>query len=65
MMIRINGTDMDLPQMTLAEYLATTTYNTSRIAVEVNGEIVPKAQYPSAMLKHGDIVEIVSFVGGG
>ena len=64
-MIKINGVDMDIPEMTLEEYLKTTGYNPTRIAVQIGGKIIPKAQYPSAMLKHGDIVEIVSFVGGG
>ena len=34
-------------------------------AVERNGDIVPKAQYDETVLKDGDSVEVVSFVGGG
>jgi thiS: thiamine biosynthesis protein ThiS len=30
-----------------------------------NGEIVPKAEYSDTVLKNGDSIEIVSFVGGG
>ena len=30
-----------------------------------NGEIVPRATYESVRLAAGDVVEIVSFVGGG
>jgi sulfur carrier protein len=37
----------------------------SRIAVEVNRSVVPKAQYSSVSLKQSDKVEIVNFVGGG
>jgi sulfur carrier protein len=33
--------------------------------VEVNEEIIPKATYNHTILKDGDIVEVVSFVGGG
>jgi sulfur carrier protein len=33
--------------------------------VELNLEIVPKSQYDSTILKDGDSVEVVSFVGGG
>ncbi len=51
--------------MKLAEYLAGTDYDVKRIAVERNGEIVPKSQYDSTVLSDGDCVEIVSFVGGG
>ena len=36
-----------------------------RVAVEKNGEIVPKAEYSHTVLKNGDSVEVVSFVGGG
>jgi sulfur carrier protein len=37
----------------------------SRIAVEINHAVVPKAQYARTTLKAGDKVEIISFVGGG
>jgi sulfur carrier protein len=36
-----------------------------RVAVEVNGEIVPRAGWVEAMLKEGDRLEVVHFVGGG
>lgn len=36
-----------------------------RIAVEINQTVVPRAQYDSVVLKPGDRVEIVNFVGGG
>ena len=35
------------------------------IAAELNGEIVPKQQYKDTILRSGDKLEIVSFVGGG
>ena len=37
----------------------------SNVAVERNGEIVPKRQYDSVILTAEDRLEIVSFVGGG
>ena len=49
----------------LAEYLAGTDYNPKRIAVERNGEIVPKAAYGETILQDGDVIEVVNFVGGG
>ena len=64
-MVKINGTAVDIAGKTLAEYLAGTKYDPKRIAVERNGEIVPKAQYAETVLQDGDSVEIVSFVGGG
>ena len=33
--------------------------------VELNGEILPKAQYDSTIIADSDKIEIVSFVGGG
>ena len=64
-MVKINGTEVDAVGKTIAEYLETTEYNPLRIAVERNGEIVPKAQYAETVLQDGDSVEIVNFVGGG
>lgn len=64
-MVKINGTECDAAGKTIAEYLETTDYNPMRIAVERNGEIVPKATYAETVLQDGDSVEIVNFVGGG
>jgi sulfur carrier protein len=35
------------------------------VAVERNGEIVPRAQHEDTTLADGDVIEIVHFVGGG
>jgi len=64
-MVKINGEKLNVAGKTIAEYLATTNYDSKRIAVECNGDIVPKAQYDTTLLKDGDSVEVVSFVGGG
>ena len=64
-MVKINGIELDVAGKTVAEYLATTSYSLERVAVELNGEIVPKAKYGEAVLADGDSVEVVSFVGGG
>ena len=64
-MVKINGTAQDVAGKTLAEYLAATSYDSKRVAVERNGEIVPKAAYEVTMLEENDTLEIVSFVGGG
>ena len=36
-----------------------------RVAVELNESIVKKDNYGSTAIKNGDILEIVSFMGGG
>lgn len=64
-MVQINGVQTLCDDCTLTEYLSGTNYDITRIAVEKNGNIVPKAQYAGTMLQDGDTVEIVSFVGGG
>ena len=64
-MVKINGNQENAAGKTLAEYLETTSFDTRRIAVEINGEIVPKAQYANTLINDGDIIEVVSFVGGG
>ncbi len=35
------------------------------VAVERNGDVVPRAEHPSVALAEGDVMEIVHFVGGG
>ena len=69
-MIKVNGVDIDTDGKSfagesIAEYLSTTNFDSKRIAVEKNGEIVPKAKYAETLLADGDTLEVVSFVGGG
>ncbi len=64
--IRLNGVPERIPEgLTVAGLLARLKLRPDRVAVEKNGEIVPKAAYDGAMLEAGDCLEIVSFVGGG
>jgi len=64
--IELNGEphriDGDFGLMTLISALK---LKPKRIAVEVNREVVPKAEYDKIVLKNGDVVEIINFVGGG
>ena len=64
-MVKINGEELNMAGKTIAEYLATTNIDPKRIAVERNGDIVPKAKYGETILQDGDNVEVVNFVGGG
>jgi len=65
-MITINGTQTALStDLTVAEYLEQNQYQVKRIAVELNGDILPKYSYSDTMLKDGDRLEVVTFVGGG
>lgn len=64
-MVKINGEELNIAGKTIAQYIESTSYDSSRIAVERNGDIVSKAKYGETVLNDGDSVEIVSFVGGG
>lgn len=64
-MIKINGVESNLTGKTIATCLKELGYDLNRVAVEKNGEIVPGARYAQTVLEDGDVVEIVSFVGGG
>lgn len=64
-MLRINGKESPAAGMTLSVYLERHGYARGRVAVERNGEIVPRRLYEETVLQDGDTVEIVSFVGGG
>ena len=64
--MRVNGAEKPLVcECTLKAFLAREGYDTGRVAVEKNGEIVPRALYDSERLSDGDRLEIVAFVGGG
>lgn len=65
-MIIVNGKEINLTKDTsVAEYLEQNRYQLKRIAVELNGDILPKYSYSDTMLKDGDRLEVVTFVGGG
>ena len=59
----INGKEHE--EINLKDYLDQQGYDINRIAVELNGEILPKNKYNQTVIKKDDNVEIVSFVGGG
>ena len=64
-MVTINGKACEVAGESLAAYLAQNGYVSARVAVECNGNIIPKAAYAETWLQDGDQIEIVSFVGGG
>ncbi len=62
----VNGKSILLEHCyTLEQYLNEKQYQQNRIAVEINGNIIPKSKYQTTILKQNDTIEIVSFVGGG
>ena len=51
--------------LTIGQYLEENSYVPSQIAVELNERILSKAEYSTTVLHENDILEIVSFMGGG
>lgn len=64
-MIRINGKEEAAQGMLLKDYLEQNGYPAGGIAVECNERIVAKQDYESYVIRDGDVIEVVSFVGGG
>ena len=62
----INGKEEDVATpITVAELVEQRGLRADRVAVELNGEIVPRAQRAQTQLKGTDTLEIVTFVQGG
>ncbi|KGU54290.1 thiamine biosynthesis protein ThiS [Xanthomonas phaseoli pv. phaseoli] len=66
MNIQLNGTPRSLPDnLLLSALLEQEGLVQRRVAVEVNGEIVPRGRHADHALREGDVVEIVHALGGG
>jgi sulfur carrier protein len=67
MQLTINGKTRDfaVTQLTVAELVVQLNLEGKRLAIERNGEIVPRSQFAITPLMTGDQLEIVGAVGGG
>jgi sulfur carrier protein len=64
--IVLNGDMLALSDgSTIVDLLQTQDLAERRVAVEVNGEIVPRGRHATHALREGDRVEIVHALGGG
>jgi thiazole synthase len=64
--ITVNAEPRSFPDpITVAELIRTLGKDASKLAVEVNRDVVPRAQHAARTLQPGDAVEIVTLVGGG
>ena len=66
MRVQVNGEIRELPEeLTLSELIRELALVPERLAVELNREVVRRARWTVTVLRDGDQVEIVHFVGGG
>ncbi len=66
MKLRLNGEDREVPELgTVAELAAWLQLPAYGSAVELNGEVVRRAEHATTALKAGDRLEVVRLVGGG
>lgn len=66
MQVTLNGEIRQLKHgTTVRQLLEELQIPLTRVAVEINLDIVPKARYAEHTLQDGDQLEIVHFVGGG
>jgi thiazole synthase len=64
--ITLNGEEHDVPEMlTLAGLLRHLGVRPEHVAIEVNRALVPRARYGETPLGAGDVLEVVTLVGGG
>ena len=64
--IQLNGEPLSLAEASTVQVLLETQgLAERRVAVEVNGEIVPRSRHAARALQAGDRVEIVHALGGG
>jgi sulfur carrier protein len=62
----VNGETQELPEgLTVAGLLKRLGLREGRVAVERNGAVVKRARHPDEALADGDVLEVVTFVGGG
>lgn len=64
-MVKISGKDVDVAGKNLVTVLSELGYDGKHFVVEYNEEIISKENYSEITLKDGDVLEVVSFMGGG
>ncbi|MGN1032693.1 MAG: sulfur carrier protein ThiS [Intestinibacter sp.] len=62
----LNGKNIDLSEaITIEKLLKKYDLDPKKVVVEVNMEIVDDEAYSTYLLKNEDVIEVISFVGGG
>ena len=64
-MVHINGKDIDVAVQSLMEFLNANDYEMGTFVGECNEVIIHKEDYKTYILRDGDVIEVVQFMGGG
>jgi len=66
MRVRVNGDEREVPDgLTVTGLVALLNVDAPRVAVERNRLVVKRADWPTTTLSDGDVLEVLTFVGGG
>tara|TARA_B100002051_G_scaffold234913_1_gene235065 strand:- start:400 stop:618 length:219 start_codon:yes stop_codon:yes gene_type:complete len=64
--IQLNGKIHHLQKsLNVSQLLNSLMINKKKVAIEINGEVLSKDNYDSYRIKQNDVIEIVTFIGGG
>ena len=64
--IQLNGKNLKIRMnLSIKDLLKKHRLNQEKIAIELNGTILPKQKYKKTKIKNNDKIEIVQFIGGG
>ncbi|EGT4205007.1 sulfur carrier protein ThiS [Clostridioides difficile] len=64
--MKVNGNEIEFEKdLTVIDLLNKYNLKSDRVVVEVNLEIIEESNYNTYVLKNEDIVELISFIGGG
>ena len=64
--IQLNGKKLKIhTNLSVKDLLKKYRLREEKIAIELNGTILPKQQYKKKKIKNNDKIEIVQFIGGG
>ena len=66
MKLTVNGKSLETdPGITVEDLLARLALPPRRLAVAVNGEVLPRSEHPAQVLCEGDEIEVIQAVAGG
>lgn len=65
MLVTVNGREQEIATQTLHSLILSLDLDPSVVVAELNGAVIPGAEFTSTDLHDGDTLELLSFVGGG